>query len=41
VNPAPNFNPESLLPNYVNLYNPKPTIMPKPLVIEKNRPFPV
>ena len=40
VNPAPNFNPEPLLPNYVNLYNPNPTIMPKPLVIEKNqRPF--
>ena len=41
VNPAPKFNAEPLFPSYVNLYKPNPTIMPNPLVIERNRPFPV
>jgi hypothetical protein len=40
VNPAPNFHAEPLLQSHIHLYNPNPTIMPNPLVIEKNRPFP-
>jgi len=41
VHPAPNFHPEPLFPSYINLFNPRPTIMPNPLVIERNRPFPI
>jgi len=41
VNPAPRFQAEPLFPNYINLYTPNKTIMPNPLVIEKNRPFPI
>jgi len=41
VNPAPQFHAEPLYPSYVDIYKPNPTIMPNPLVIEKNRPFPI
>jgi hypothetical protein len=41
VNPAPSFQAEPLFPSYVNLYKPNSIIMPNPLVIEKNRPFPI
>jgi len=41
VNPAPKFHAEPLVQNYLNLYTPNKIIMPNPLVIEKNRPFPI
>jgi hypothetical protein len=40
VNPAPPFVSEPKPITYLNLYQPKSIIMPIPLVIEKNRPFP-
>jgi hypothetical protein len=40
VNPAPPFVSEPKPITYSNLYQPKPTYMPLPLVIERNRPFP-
>ena len=42
VNPAPCFVPELAKINSANIYNKEATIMPIPLVIDKNqRPFPV
>lgn len=42
VNPAPCFVPEITKLNSANIYENKPTLIPEPLVIEKNqRPFPV
>lgn len=40
VNPSPIFVAEPKPIMYENLYQPKPTYMPLPLVIERNRPFP-
>ena len=40
VNPEPNFHSEPNYLQYANIYEPNKTIMPKPLVIERNRPFP-
>ena len=40
VNPSPIFVSEPNPIMYENLYQPKPTYMPLPLVIERNRPFP-
>ena len=40
VNPEPHFVSEPKPIFYSNLYQPKPTHMPVPLVIERNRPFP-
>jgi hypothetical protein len=42
VNPAPCFVPEITKLDSVNIYDKAPTLMPEPLVMEKNqRPFPV
>ena len=42
VNPAPCFVPEITKLESVNIYDKGPTLMPEPLVMEKNqRPFPV
>ena len=40
VSPALPFVSDPKPITYANLYQPKPTYMPLPLVIEKNRPFP-
>jgi hypothetical protein len=40
VNPAPIFVSDAKPITYTNLYQPNPTYMPIPLVIERNRPFP-
>ena len=42
VNPAPCFKPEITQLHSANVFEKGPTLMPEPLVIEKNqRPFPV
>jgi hypothetical protein len=40
VNPEAPLVPELKKLDTVNIYNKKPTLMPLPLVIERNRPFP-
>jgi hypothetical protein len=40
VNPEPPFHSEPNYLQYANIYEPNKTIMPNPLVIERNRPFP-
>ena len=42
VNPAPCFKPEIVQLGCANIYESKQTLIPEPLVIEKNqRPFPI
>lgn len=41
VNPEPCLVPELKKLDTFNIYNNKPTIMPLPLVIERNRPYPI
>ena len=41
VNPEGPLTPELKQHSAVNLYEPTPTIIPEPLVVQRNRPFPI